>query len=306
MRLSVLSLVFLIGLLLISAQDSSSSSGAGNVSSSTGNTPRQERNASLPDCLDPFYFNQSCNYYSTVMPSGERYADNDTLIDTRYNQSDCGLSALKITKTIGAYKKYAAVPVCIKMGGLNKMVFFPQVDDYTLMQVASRKGLQRGRFDDPNMWVQIEIATASVVIVSPPKPRQKTVESGKSYIVPYWVAIVIMKDGIPSRIDWDDGCYGCSDDECVADTCGIGLDQCPDSRIEQTGIDCDIKVYIGWFGTDTDGQYLISAGKRPSRFKQYSISDAVSGAALTAYDNLPDAPVFSDGQDSNGNGQLGP
>jgi hypothetical protein len=236
-----------------------------------------------------------------VIPSGARHPENNTLIDHRYELSECGLQLLSTTKLLYAYRKYTTVPICIKIGGLSKIVFFPQVDDYTLMQVASRKGIQRGRFDDPNMWIQVEAATKTKIVVSPPKPRQKTIigDPVRNFIVPYWVAILVMKDGVPTRIDWDDGCYGCGDDECIADTCGINLDQCPDAIIEQTGIDCDIKVYIGWFGTDSEGQYLISAGKRPSRFKQYSVSSAVSGAALTAYDNLPDAPVFSDNSEEN-------
>jgi len=194
---------------------------------------------------------------------------------------------------------------------LNKIVFFPLVDDYTLMQVAAQPAQfdaagnllspsQKDRFDDPNMWVQVEVAIASVAIVSPPKIRMNVVHHTDGtvdtrYVVPYWVAIVNLNNGIPTSIDWDDGCYGCGGDECIMDTCAVDIQTC-----EVDGIDCDIKIYLGWFGTDGDGQYLVSAGKRPSRFKQYSISSAVSSAASTAYDNLPDAPTFSGNDDGSG------
>jgi len=294
----------LVVILIIGVYAQTESSTGDDSSSSSSSSTGSSSSANSTSCL---YSNDtSCRYYSTVIPDGTRF-DNGSYVDYRYNLSECTFDTLRfangnvLIKQITAYYKLQTVPVCIKMGGLQQIIFFPNVDDYTLMQVAAPPD-QKGHFDDSNMWVQVEVAISSVRVVSPPKKRMSVsvpaADSGDSaiiYVVPYWVAIVNLKDGIPTGIDWDDGCYGCGGDSCIMDTCAVDKSTC-----EIDGLDCDIKVYMGWFGTDGDGQYLVSAGKRPSRFKQYSISSAVSSAANTAYDNLPDAPTFSGNDDGTG------
>ena len=59
---------------------------------------------------------------------------------------------------------------------------------------------------------------------------------------------------------------------------------------EQT--DCDLKIYVSWFGTDKDGNYLISAGKRLSAFRSWSLKSAYESASQTLKDNQPDPDQF--------------
>jgi len=166
------------------------------------------------------------------------------------------------------------------------------------------------------MWVRLETGYGTKSILSVPKARraatsivtdEKTGEiiSSIDYIIPYWVAIINLHNGIPQSIQWDDGCFTCKGDSCINETCGVNINDCFPYK-DGSQIDCDLKVYIAWFGTDNNGNYLTSAGKVPSRFQEYSVSSAVSSAAFQAYDQVPNAPEFSgnNAADDHPNGDL--
>jgi hypothetical protein len=36
---------------------------------------------------------------------------------------------------------------------------------------------------------------------------------------------------------------------------------------------CDLTIYVGWTGTDANGNYLASSGLRMSQFQKYSVSN---------------------------------
>ena len=55
----------------------------------------------------------------------------------------------------------------------------------------------------------------------------------------------------------------------------------------ETPSECDLKLYVVWTGTDSNGNYFQSAGLRFSRFQQFAISSLYTSArtlALDAYD----------------------
>lgn len=88
-------------------------------------------------------------------------------------------------------------------------------------------------------------------------------------------------------VTWDDGCYFCDPDTCEPNlyssatngsssklsdegyTCYSDIADCSGENATAT---CDITLYVGWTGTDKNGNYLSSAGLRMSQFKKYSIS----------------------------------
>jgi len=181
----------------------------------------------------------------------------------------------------GTWNKYDTAPICILIGGVAKIYFHPQVDVFTLLDVVARPaqyGNERQRFDNNSMWITVETAG----IAAYPKARRDGNPGGT--VVPFWTAIITMDSGRPTSITWDDGCYGCDDSHCVMQTCSVDYTDCWNPV---TQIDCDVKVYLGWYGTDANGQYLISAGKRLSQFRQYSIAAAANSAAQTGSDLLP-------------------
>lgn len=163
------------------------------------------------------------------------------------------------------------------------------------------------------------------------------------FTVPLYTVIVGMANGVVSSVTYDDGCFFCASNgaDCVAtaiDTtrhtyvndsssminCRQAAAYCypaATATVNDTGAattnytgsslpqsPCDLKVFVVWTGTDADGQYLTSAGKRFSRFRQYGIastyqsslnliSDAqnVASSALNIADSIPGrvAPGFS-------------
>lgn len=87
-------------------------------------------------------------------------------------------------------------------------------------------------------------------------------------------AIVSVKAGQVQGITWDDGCFFCPEAQCAAQnlylqpdvptsvassaTCFASQEQC---TLEERH--CDLVIYLGWTGTDVDGNYLSSAGTVP-------------------------------------------
>ena len=79
-----------------------------------------------------------------------------------------------------------------------------------------------------------------------------------------------------TSIVWDNGCFAGSTD---CETYQAGLEEesnnyvlmaeCPATQSEA----CDPKIYVSFVGSDADENYMESAGKRISRFRQYSVSD---------------------------------
>jgi len=187
----------------------------------------------------------------------------------------------------GALAAWDNTTICIVVGGVAKMVFYPNVEDFSLLQIYTPAGAQ-GAFDLPTQWFQAEFSG----VASSYKYRS----DGGTNIVPFWTLIITLDDGYVSTIEWDDGCLG-SCDPCVDLTCTIPISECTSQ------LTCDPKFYIGWYGTDRDGRYLVSAGKRYSRFRSYSLSSAfsnayssaASGASVAVPTDLTFTPTCGDG-----------
>jgi len=150
------------------------------------------------------------------------------------------------------------------------------VEDFSLLQLTTPPE-RLGAFDWPSQWFQIEFSG----VASEAKHRRPQDEDSDNYIVPFWTLIVTLDGGRVSKLEWDDGCLGsCS--PCVDSTCGIPIGNCNSQAA------CDPKFYIGWFGTDRNGRYLTSAGKRFSRFRSYSLSSAFNNAYAATEAQAPD------------------
>lgn len=189
----------------------------------------------------------------------------------------------------GNMRVYDNTTVCLVVGGIAKIYFYVNVDEFSLMQIVVPFGENTtGAFDNQKMWFQAEYSRA----VSPMKYRQNPdltpANEFYGYIVPFWTLIITLKDGVVEKMEWDDGCIGCKGDQCVEDTCTVSIAEVG-CRDPGSKADCNPKFFIGWYGTDKDGVYLTSAGSRFSRFRQYSVSSAFSEAYQTASVDI--APV---------------
>lgn len=101
-------------------------------------------------------------------------------------------------------------------------------------------------------------------------------------------------------VSWDDGCYFCDSDTCESNlykyasnstasqledgnTCYTSSASCSGENASV----CDITLYVGWTGTDRNGEYLSSAGLRMSQFKKYSIGSYFSSVTGSLSSLLP-------------------
>lgn len=126
------------------------------------------------------------------------------------------------------------------------------------------------------------------------------------YTIPLYTVIINVADGQVASITWDDGCFFCASNggDCIPNALDVNTsspitdseefrgcrqpsDYCyPASTVTtNASIDtnvtetlpqspCDLKVFVVWTGTDKNGQYMTSAGKRFSRFRQYATASA--------------------------------
>jgi len=117
---------------------------------------------------------------------------------------------------------------------------------------------------------------------------------GGARFFPAYTAIVQLDNGVPTSISWDDGCFFCDDagPRCAANavprsdgkaldgrlkSCFMTAEECgpvgdgggSDGAVQ--GSPCDLKVFVVWTGTDADGGFLTSAGRRFSRYRSYGL-----------------------------------
>jgi len=170
-----------------------------------------------------------------------------------------------------------ASPICIVVSDTNYTMFYPVVDEFTLLEVdRSFNESWLDRPDDLPVFIRVEVGKHS----SPWRMRS-SVTGGIKYTVPFFTLIIEAHDGIVSSLYWDDSCFNCYSigSQCVTRSCGVDHSGC------QTDYNCNLQIYVGWFGTDSEQAYFRSAGKRLSRFRGASLGGAVN-TALTATLNL--------------------
>jgi hypothetical protein len=206
---------------------------------------------------------------------------------------------------------------------LYKIVFWPRVDIFTLLEINDiffnytvlREAYNNNGtlFNDTRRVyimnnTQLAISIEMGTVASAPKPIFSfPCNDDSCYVVPFFTAIVEVDSNYVRSITWDDaGCFNCGDAACIEGFCGVNRGtQCYRGPEGAGGnFDCDIKVYLGWFGADSAGTYLTSAGQRLSAFRSYSVASAYDSAAATIAAERPqfptDLPNQFDGTDFSG------
>jgi len=153
------------------------------------------------------------------------------------------------------------------------------VDDFSVVEVDNSYG-EPWLDNDPteegaSMHIRVEVGN----VTSTYRRRSEGYGVNKR-VVPFWTIIFQLDMGRVVQVTWDSGCHGCSaETKCVDNqACSVPVSWC------QSKADCDLKMYVGWFGTDKNGRYLTSAGKRLSRFRGQSVKDAFDNAVKQVND----------------------
>lgn len=142
------------------------------------------------------------------------------------------------TSVSDRFTEYSSgVGVCLVYNEDSKMIFFPQVDEFTLLEVNGcnaplysisclafalfGNSLNEGRV------LQFEAGGQASTPI-----RYHTTES----TVSFYTAIINLKDGEVRSIEWDTSCSGCSDSLCIDGFCSIPNNNC------EAGENCNIQV----------------------------------------------------------------
>jgi len=151
----------------------------------------------------------------------------------------------------------------------KKALFIPTVDTLTRFWLGNTtQWYLVDAYTDLVVYVQFgQNQTSSTVVKSTRKHYWKP-----GYIVGSWGVNIGLTQGVVTSITWDDGCQECTADQCLDNVCAIPENLCQ-------GTVCDMKFYVGWSGTDSNGAQLISAGELPSNFRTLSFGQRYLEAA---------------------------
>ncbi|KDO20413.1 hypothetical protein SPRG_14351 [Saprolegnia parasitica CBS 223.65] len=171
--------------------------------------------------------------------------------------------------------------ICINVNDMYRAVFTPTVDDYVQLRMYNS-------YSDNRI---VNASAASFLTLSSMTSRSvyKLYADVTGRAFPTLTAIITVANGIIQGISWDDGCYLCDAASCMSNlyaspkrpllnsAFGDGS-TCYMNRTTCTATDnaCDLGIYVGWTGTDYNGNYLSSAGMRVSQFQAFSVSSYVS------------------------------
>lgn len=133
--------------------------------------------------------------------------------------------------------------------------------------------------------------------------KKQYTNSDRSLFFPTLTAVITVVEGLVEAVFWDDGCWFCDENDtedsgATGQVCANNAYDANDALFtsiidENTGIDCaldtaecdaqiadnpdarpcDMRLYVVWSGTDSNGKYFSSAGSRLRVFTQYALPD---------------------------------
>jgi len=134
--------------------------------------------------------------------------------------------------------------------------FYPRMDEFSSLEIAY-SAVDYFMFN-PNLTIWFEFRGLESAI--------KTVYSGPlECFVTYFTIVITLHNGEQQSVDWDDGCSDCSQSTCVDGFCGVKRSDLPCDQI-----DCNIKIYLAWSGSDINQRNLTSVDSRPAVFQNFS------------------------------------
>uniref|UniRef100_H3GV88 Uncharacterized protein n=2 Tax=Phytophthora ramorum TaxID=164328 RepID=H3GV88_PHYRM len=201
--------------------------------------------------------------------------------------------------------------VCVNVNNEYRTLFTPVADKFTVLRVSDS-------WNDTRIGANPSGAFLTVSSLKYRTNYKLYSSASTGRISPYMTAIISVKKGAVQGVSWDEGCYFCTAEMCdynlyskpeesatgrlsgQGKTCYTPADSClasSNSTVDvgdsssagsnatsaNTTAQCDLTIYVGWTGTDKNGDYLGSASLRMSQFSKYSIGSFFSniGASLS-------------------------
>jgi len=182
-----------------------------------------------------------------------------------------------------------AGPICIIITtGLNvtrKAVFYPYVDQYAELTISksfnSSLTLSNSSALDLTHGTTVRVQVGNVLSA---RKFYTWANRGVQYVAPLFTIIINVDGGTVTEVNWDEGCDACRDVACNSRICGNDIAQCD---IYGGPVNCDVRIFASWFGSDSGARYLTSTGAILSRFRSYSIKSAYDNAAQSTSSSYP-------------------
>lgn len=238
--------------------------------------------------------------------SGNCFSDSTQCTPLRYmsnvNQLNENGTATWVGQLFPPYKRLARPPIAVVIANaafVNMSLFYPYVDVLQLLQL---QGSGNETFLSLSVSTRIVVEIPGNVISNSRTRLSPTCD----YVVPFFTLIVEMSGGYPSSAQWEDDCSTCTSESFVYSddgscNCGVPTWSCfdyvnatnPSAPLTNTtkyishSVDCDMKIYIAYKGTDSDGNAMTSSSRTLKNFRKWSFGSLYNNIVST-YNNLPD------------------
>jgi len=172
---------------------------------------------------------------------------------------------------------------------LVKAQFWPQTDEFSMIEIKDSFFANMDP-DDPSTYNYLVKFEFQGLSTPPVRLAQKI--GNTLYYVPYWTVVIKLEKGKVVGIRYDSSCQGCAY-QCIDSACPVTYEAC---KNHEDDLDCTLKAYVAWEGTDKNGDYLLSAQRTIRNFRSFSASFAVDVAGQIYQkikDNIPKPPNFT-------------
>eukprot|EP01016_Furgasonia_blochmanni_P033847 TRINITY_DN3584_c0_g2_i2.p2 TRINITY_DN3584_c0_g2~~TRINITY_DN3584_c0_g2_i2.p2 ORF type:complete len:229 (+),score=26.02 TRINITY_DN3584_c0_g2_i2:531-1217(+) len=156
------------------------------------------------------------------------------------------------------------------------MAYNLKVDEFSLLKVDGSYEYFKTAKNSTKLMVQASHHASKSFELTYIGVQQLDNSSAIVGAIPIHTAVVVLRDGIVTEVVWDNGCWGCPGDRCIAEMMPDGkpMTNCKAETCVSNGkIMCNAQIYIAFIGSDSKGDYMESGGMRFSRFQSFSVGD---------------------------------
>ncbi|XP_049850374.1 uncharacterized protein LOC126322554 [Schistocerca gregaria] len=161
----------------------------------------------------------------------------------------------------------------------KKGVFFPIVDRISSLVISNSYStfVESSEAGSPTYASSPNIQIMFSGHITTSKPYFVRTSDGRTYVIASFNAIITLKDGSPTGIKWVEGCASCqcsitSGSQSCSSVCLNNMCAIPEAECKKLG-GCDIKVFVGWDGSDSAGARCRSSESMPFRFSRLITED---------------------------------
>lgn len=224
--------------------------------------------------------------------------------DTSVNDTAVNMSLFKAPRcslgVSGSYSVGNQVMLCIFLSTnpVQKLIFRLKVDEFSslMLRGSSQRSAANSSRQPVYAWVTSTMGDADATPLNCADGNDirsrgdmtscPQIYSSASYIATLHSLVVNFVNGKVRGFAWDNGCEDCGPQSCMrpskffavntstpsGDTFAAGV--CSKEKVKcslDASSNCDMAIVVTWAGTDSAGKNLLSAGRRLSQFRGYTL-----------------------------------